>query len=300
MTLNEYVLIDIGTSTTKVYTYSQKKLFHVKNQTIFLSEGFTSQNGITTENFKKICIIINEAKKNYAGKEVLVFATAIFRKFSDSALEKFKKEFKTETGLDFKVLSHNEENLILEEALIDKIPTKVTLLINIGGGSTELVIMKDKKTIKRENINLGVGSIIKRFPELVAETTLLRPSEIINFANDQLPLFENKTEIAFYTGGELKYMQAAKYPLTENKLFEDDKHPQIISFEEFSKKNKEIFETKMSELKKFMPENPEWMTGSRACSALAETICAKCGIKIIVPSNLNLIDGLTKRLEKKN
>jgi len=38
------------------------------------------------------------------------------------------------------------------------------LLINIGGGSTELVIMYGKEAIGRLNLDFGVGKILFDFP----------------------------------------------------------------------------------------------------------------------------------------
>ena len=82
-------------------------------------------------------------------------------------------------------------------------------------------------------------------------------------------------------------------------MFEDGRHPSLISFDDFVVKNEEIFSEKMSELKQYMPENPDWMVGSRACSALAEAICEFYKIDLIVPSDLNLIDGIVENLENK-
>lgn len=44
-----------------------------------------------------------------------------------------------------------------------------------------------------------------------------------------------------------------------------------------------------------MPENPTWMHGARACSALAQAICEKYGVETIVPSNSNLINGVARQ-----
>jgi len=51
----------------------------------------------------------------------------------------------------------------------------------------------------------------------------------------------------------------------------------------------------VKELEKLMPENPTRMNGARACSAFAQSICEKYGIKIIIPSNSNLIDGVIRK-----
>ena len=124
------------------------------------------------------------------------------------------------------------------------------------------------------------------------------PKEVIDFALTKMPVVKSKQRTAFYTGGELKYMQLAKYPLQNNTIFNDLDHPQIISLNDFAQKNKEIFQTSMSELKKIMPENPDWMIGSRACSGLAESICQQYGISLIIPSNMNLINGVAKRINE--
>lgn len=44
-----------------------------------------------------------------------------------------------------------------------------------------------------------------------------------------------------------------------------------------------------------MLENPTWMHGARACSAIAQAISEKYGIENIVPSNSNLINGVVRR-----
>jgi exopolyphosphatase/pppGpp-phosphohydrolase len=43
------------------------------------------------------------------------------------------------------------------------------LLINIGGGSTELVVMYGKEAIERVNLDFGVGKILTDFPQINEE-----------------------------------------------------------------------------------------------------------------------------------
>lgn len=112
----------------------------------------------------------------------------------------------------------------------------------------------------------------------------------------KLPPLQNKVKLAFYSGGELTYMQLAGYKLQKNKLFIDRDHPSFISFNNFAKRNKEIFnEVTLTELEALMPDNPRWMHGARACSALAQAICEKYGVETIIPSNSNLIDGVARQ-----
>jgi hypothetical protein len=91
-------------------------------------------------------------------------------------------------------------------------------------------------------------------------------------------------------------MEKATYALEKNTFFTDLDHPLMISFDNFKKRNKEIFsQVPLSELENMMPENPQWMHGARACSAFAQAICEKYAVQSIIPSNANLINGIIRK-----
>jgi hypothetical protein len=170
------------------------------------------------------------------------------------------------------------------------------LLINIGGGSTELVVMYGKEAIERVNLDFGVGKILTDFPQINDEFSKVKLEEVVNYVKNLLPSIQNKPKIAFYTGGELTYMKLANYPLKKNNLFEDEDHPFLIELEDFKNKNKEIFEKRtLKELENLMPENPKWMHGARPCSAIAQAICEKYNIEKIIPSDSNIINGIVRQ-----
>jgi len=170
------------------------------------------------------------------------------------------------------------------------------LLINIGGGSTELVVMYGKEAVERKNIDLGVGAINTKFPQINEKISKISLQEVMNFIKESLPDLSNKVKVAFYTGEELNYMQLAGYALKPNSLFKDDDHPSLISVVDFSKRNKEIFEkVSLEELESLMPNNPKWMHGARGCSAIAQAICQRYQIQTIIPSNSNIINGVVRQ-----
>ena len=43
-----------------------------------------------------------------------------------------------------------------------------------------------------------------------------------------------------------------------------------------------------------MPQNPKWMDGARAGTSLPQAIFEKANIATIIPSDLNLINGVIK------
>lgn len=295
--MNSEVLIDIGSSTIKVYQLKQEKLLPLLQRTIPFKNKFNPEIGISEENKKELFELIAAVKGQNKEAKIKIFATAVFRKLTPEARLRFVDEFFKRTGLFFNIISQDLENFYLEMALMGKctIATPV-LLINIGGGSTELVVVYGKEAIETANVEIGVGNVILEFPQINKEIAGCEIQEVIEFIKEKLPPLKNTPRIAFYTGGELYYMQQAGYPLKRNVLFKDTDHPLMITFNDFSKRNKEVFKTvRLSDLENLMPENPAWMHGARACSALAQAICQKYEIKTVIPSDSNIINGVVRQ-----
>jgi len=72
----------------------------------------------------------------------------------------------------------------------------------------------------------------------------------------------------------------------------------MVSYEDFVKGNEKIFfDISIDELYNLMPNNPKWMDGARSGAVLPQAIFEKCNIKYIIPSDLNLINGVIKELK---
>lgn len=287
-------IIDIGSSTVKHYQLTTElKLVDAKS--FHFKDGFTPEKGISNDNKLQLFELIKKAK--HGSDSTKVYATSIFRKFSPQAMESFKRDFMEATGLEFKVVSQDEENEYLELALVGKFRSnEPIMLLNIGGGSTEIVILKDGKPIERKNIDLGVGTVNSKFPQINQPISSVSIDGVMDFVHQSLAEINSKVKIAFYTGGELAYMKLAGYGLKDNKLFKDPDHPNVISFKDFSDRNFDVFsKIKLEDLESLMPENPKWMHGARGCSALAQAIFSKYGIETIIPSNSNMIDGIVRK-----
>lgn len=291
------ILIDIGSSTIKVYSADNGTVILIESHSVPFKNGFDPQKGISDESKKELYKYIGRIQKKYKNKEIKIYATSIFRKISLKTKKEFIKEFNNRTKLQFNIITQNEENKYLQLALTSKYNSNEPyLLINIGGGSTELVVMKGKKAIERVNIDLGVGVILSKYPEINKNISEITIEEVIKFIRRQLPTIKYNVKLAFYSGGELRYMKLTKYNLKNNSIFIDKDHPLMISIADFQKRNLEIYKkVRLKELETLMPDNPSWMHGARACSAIAEAICKKYNVVTIIPSNSNLIDGVVRK-----
>lgn len=291
------ILIDIGSSTVKVYKHTLDKLDSVVQRSISFKNGFDPEGGIALSAKKELFELIDSVKQKNKGDLIRIYATGIFRKMADETRVSFIDEFFLRTGLFFNIINQDMENFYLETALVGKYSlNESVLLMNIGGGSTELVVMYGKEAIEKKNLDFGVGTINTKFPELNESIAKVKLEEVVSFVKAMLPALSNKVRAVVYTGGELEYMKLVGYLLKKNDLFKDKDHPSIIFAKDFVSKNKEVFQKIILEdLEGLMPNNPKWMHGARGCSAIAQAICEKYGTEIIIPSNSNIINGVVRQ-----
>jgi len=292
------ILIDIGSSTVKVYKMDGFSLSIILSKSIPFKKDFDPKTGISKESKIQLFGLIEKVRLDNKNFTIKIFATAIFRKMNQKTYAKFAEDFFVKTKVKFRVISQKLENEYLKEALIGKYDGKeIYLLINIGGGSTELIAMKGRRVLETKNMDIGVGTVLSQFITINNNRRSgVSKKRVKQFVNSHLPELKYKARLGFYSGGELTYMKIAGYHLRKHNYFKDDKHVFSIRLKDFSKRNGEIFEkVTIKQLEKLMPQNPTWMHGARACSAIAETICEKYGVLEIIPSDANLIDGVVRR-----
>lgn len=295
--MNKKFLIDVGSSTVKVYEKIGNSISLFFARSLPFKKDFDPGRGLSDVNQEELFELIRGVKEKNPNVPIKLFATALFRKLDSKARKLWIDEFFIRTGLYFNIIPQDLESFYLQVALVGKYQTnEPVLLVNIGGGSIELIVMYGKEVVEIKNIDLGVGTLLATYPDINNQKTSVPLREIIQFVSDKLPVLDNKVKVALYSGGELTYMRLVPYHLQENILFQDADHPSIISVKDFSAKNKKLFEQiSVEQLEKLMPENPTWMHGARACSALAQAIFEKYRIETVVPSDSNLINGAARQ-----
>ena len=290
-------LIDIGSSTVKVYSKIEDVVTKIIERTFCFKDGFSPEKGLSDSSLEEMYSFFDQLSTNYSisRSNTKLFATGIFRDIVDKSA--FVDSFYAHTGLFFNIISHELESFYLEKAWIGKYNGDTpVLIINIGGKTTELVVMSTKMKQKRYEIKIGVGVVLKRYPEINNIFSRVSLDFLVNELVNEFPDIDMiKIDTAIYTGGELTYMKLAQYDLVPNDYFKDENHPMMIYVNNYFSKNKEIYShISLDELRALMPNNPDWMDGARACSAIAQAICVKYGIRRIVPSDSNLIDGVNR------
>ena len=285
---------DIGSSTIKLYEY-KKELSLIEEKSIMFKRGF-SEDGIQEENIEKMMAFIQEVKEKYNlnKNNTEIYATGIWRKIPNEQLANIETRF-NELDLKFNVISHDKENYYFEKAMQGVYNNRI-MMVNMGGKTTELVIFNNDTVENRVNLTVGVSDVFDKYPNINELDSGISKEEIINYLENLIPEDINfNCDIAMHTGGELRFQKLVKYNLQPNKFFDDGIHKVYVTYEDFDKKNEELLnKTTLDELRSLMPTNPDWMNGAKAGIMLGEAIFRKANIKNIIPSDLNLINGVIK------
>jgi exopolyphosphatase/guanosine-5'-triphosphate,3'-diphosphate pyrophosphatase len=88
----------------------------------------------------------------------------------------FLKEVEDKTGFEIEIISGEQEaELTATGMLIDMVKPHSAFMIDIGGGSTELIVLRNNQPLLKQSLNLGVvylaGAYMKHDPPLTEDLT---------------------------------------------------------------------------------------------------------------------------------
>lgn len=162
-------IIDIGSNTIRLVLYNYNKLEGLREfgniktvarlRTYIQSNGEMSEEGIqvlaaTLTSFKKII-------DDFEVSDIKVTATAAVRQAKNNRL--ILKRMEKETGIVIDLLSEEEEAYFGFLAVAHSMDTPSAVTIDIGGGSTEITLFKNKKLQKTFSFPFGTVSLKQRF-----------------------------------------------------------------------------------------------------------------------------------------
>lgn len=299
--MNIKYYFDIGSNTIKLYKYENKQIELIKEHSIMLKNFFSETEGISNNNYNKLLKCINSlAKENNLNKDnTKIVATGIWRKIPEFQLNNLKSDFRN-IDLEFNVITHEQEKFYFSKAIQGIYSGKKVMMVNTGGKTTEIVIIEKGNIKDRVNLDIGVSDIIARFPKINIQSNN-NIEEITEFVLNKIKNVELELDCdcAIHIGGQLRFQKLLNYNLKPNDIFYDGIHNLMVSYEDFCAKNKKIVdEISLEELYKLMPNNPKWMNGAKAKVLLGQAIFKKANIKYIIPSDLNIINGIVKEDNK--
>ena len=171
MRITKYAAIDIGSNALRLLI---SNVIEYKKETITLKNSLVrvpirlGQDAFTTgiisrNNIKQISRSMKSFKnlmKVHDVKNYLAFATAALREAKNGkyVIDTVKKK----SGIDIQIIDGQKEARIISNSnVFDDIDPNITILyIDVGGGSTELSIIKNKKTLKSISFKIGTVRLL--------------------------------------------------------------------------------------------------------------------------------------------
>ncbi len=161
--------IDLGTNTFHLIIAEKLdttfEVIFKTNQPVKLGEDITKNNLIIPAAFQRGINCLKEFKSiinKYEVKIVKATATSGIR----SALngKEFVEAVKLETEIVIDIIDGDEEaNLIYEGIKLSGAITSKSLIMDIGGGSTEFILCDEEKLIWKKSYNIGAARLMQKF-----------------------------------------------------------------------------------------------------------------------------------------
>lgn len=154
----KYGVIDIGSNSVRLIIWSDGKTLYKTLNTTRLGEGIAKTGKLSDLAMERTALAVKEfydySIENGAD-QVVAFATAAVRSAENG--KEFVDRVRRYTGIDVDVISGEEEAKI---GLLGAVGSKDGGIIDIGGGSTEVTVQKDKKLIYTHSLNLGAVRLL--------------------------------------------------------------------------------------------------------------------------------------------
>lgn len=170
----------------------------------------------------------------------------------------------------------------------------------MGGKTTELVTFAGDKITDTKNLTIGVADLLNNFDKVNDKYSGNTVEEMEKFVREKLSNIEldKDYDCAIFTGGEERFELLTGFSLVDNTLFDDNIHKYMLSLEDYIKGTKKVFyDISLDELYKLMPNNPKWMDGARSGAIIPLVLFKMANVKWIIPSDLNLINGVINDLK---
>ncbi|MBI2646518.1 MAG: rod shape-determining protein, partial [Deltaproteobacteria bacterium] len=215
-------IVDLGTNSLRFDIYhisrtGEAELLYHKKDMIRLGEGVFMHKKFSPQAVQRVLktmsTVCKIAQKHHVQKMVCC-ATSPFREAKDAAdlLKKIKKQ----TGCTLRVLSGEKEAKLIAKGVLHLCPApQKTVLIDIGGGSTEISICEGKKILSSKSLPLGSMRLqhiyLKKIPPTEKSIRELKKAVQASL-QAHIPASFRKISCAIGSAGTVKALQKVTAP----------------------------------------------------------------------------------------
>ena len=253
---------------------------------------FNKTKKLDSNDVVKLINLVKEVESKY--DNIFVCGTSIFRGLEQQMKEKFLTKFKAETGLDFHIISQEEENKFTVEGATRKVKGKVAVFIG-GGGSTEIAIY-DNGIKEMCNTKIGVIDVMEQYPDLGENLATTDVKTVREWVKTKLKIPTQKADVLILAGGgHMKFAKNSGITFEKNTLFEDKQEPIMMDINTRKLDTERYYkEISLDEIRSKV-NDPEWWYATRAMCAMVLEVAESLDVKYIIPTDISMVYGLANK-----
>lgn len=295
--MKKFAIIEIGSNNTKTHVYENEKMIYENNTTIEFKKNYKQKQKIDEGDLNKLFSVISKAFE-YT-ENVHVYGCSIFRNISAEELNDINLKLKNKFNVEIEVVSQEDEAKYTALGCYSNIEYDGNICIFIGGGgSIELIFANNGKIIGKKYYDFGVVDVTQKFSSLKDDIPECSFDEVYNYINELIGNMDLEAEVLILAGGDhLYWYNNACYKLLENKLYKSEKQKYMITKDMSDEYDHDALVTSLDKIRG-RSDNPLWFDGARAMKVITNLISNKINAKYIVPTKINMEDGLKEKLSK--
>lgn len=294
---NIFAIIEIGSNNTKTHIYKDKDLIFENTTTIEFKKNYKKDNKVNENDLNKLYNVIDMVL-TYT-KNINIYGCSIFRNISNEELDEINKKLNDKYNLKIQVVSQEDEANYTAYGCYHNIDYKGNICIFIGGGgSTELIFVNNKKIIDKKYYNFGVVDITNEFDTLKENIPNCSFNDVYTYVNTLIGDIDVKADVLILAGGDhLYWYNNARYNLIENTLYSNKNQKYMITVEMSDNYDRDALVTSLDRIRN-NSDNPKWFDCSRAMKVITNLLSHKIDAKYIIPTKINMEDGLKWKVIK--
>lgn len=297
MSEKNFAIIEIGSNNTKVHIYKSNKLIYESNTTIEFKKNYFNENKINENDLSKLFDIVKKSLE-YT-ENIYVYGCSIFRNIKKEELEEINTKLSNKYNIKIQVVTQDDEANYTALGCYDSIDYDKNICVFIGGGgSIELIFANKGKIIGKKYYDFGVVDVTNKFPSLKNDIPECTFDDVYNYVDDLIGNLDFKADILILAGGDhLYWYKNAEYKLIENTLYKHEKQKSMITTDMSDIYDRNALETSLNRIRE-NSDNPKWFDCSRAMKIITNLVSHKVNAKYIVPTKINMEDGLKSKLNQ--
>jgi len=305
-------VIDIGTNTFRLLiaeVHKRKNYFikeiHSERIITRLGEGVTKNRLIKKEAMKRGITALkkfNMLISQHRAQKVSAVATSALRKARNSS--EFIKRIQETTGLKVKIISGRDEAKKTFSGMLAGItPPGTGLMVDIGGGSTELIFSIKDKPVLFHSLNLGVVYLADKYmkhdppQEKDLREMVFEISKVIQSKSKPFTRLFSSDTVFIGTAGTITALAAIIQGL--NTYVHNKIHKSKITIGEIQKIFSDFSSMTMKERAKLLPFEPSRFDIIVPGTLILLLLMKTFGLKKVMVSDYGLREGILLDLYRK-